>query len=184
MDGPWRKSHHLEFPHYPARCKGSNLAHLSAVSSLMVLDFSNGLIYLSLGHSARMMIYDMKYHYIALQFLFFSRGGRGGGVKSISISSTSRVHLHSGGSSLVPGNPASWRLARTMSWMPIWIYDDRGKRRYTQWPWCCKPKRLFCHVKTKCIQWDSNPRQRRIRPERTALDHSAMNAHEIPGFVE
>ena len=29
----------------------------------------------------------------------------------------------------------------------------------------------------KCIQWDSNPRQWRIRPERTALDHSAMNAH-------
>ena len=29
----------------------------------------------------------------------------------------------------------------------------------------------------KCIQWDSNPRQLRIRPERTALDHSAMNAH-------
>ena len=27
-----------------------------------------------------------------------------------------------------------------------------------------------------CIQWDSNPRQLRIRPERTALDHSAMNA--------
>ena len=27
-----------------------------------------------------------------------------------------------------------------------------------------------------CIQRDSNPRQLRIRPERTALDHSAMNA--------
>ena len=30
----------------------------------------------------------------------------------------------------------------------------------------------------KCIQWDSNPRQLRIQPERTALDHSAMNARE------
>ena len=44
----------------------------------MVLDFLNGLIYWSLGHSARMMIYDMKYPHVALQLLFFSRGGGGG----------------------------------------------------------------------------------------------------------
>ncbi len=36
----------------------------------------------------------------------------------------------------------------------------------------------------KCIQWDSNPRQRRIRPERTALDHSAMNAREAMKFLD
>jgi hypothetical protein len=162
MDGPWRKSHHLEFPHYPARCKWSNIGRLSAVSSLMVLDFSNGLIYRSLGHLAWMMMHDMKYPYITLQLLFFSRGGGGGrgeGRVVWTLYRPPRRHpcIFTAGGFF--GNPSTRRLARTMSRMPIWCYDDRGKRRYTQRPWCCKnhskPKRLFCPMKTNCIQWDS-----------------------------
>ena len=34
-----------------------------------------------------------------------------------------------------------------------------------------------------CIQRDQNPRQWRIRPERTALDHSAMNAYHSSNYI-
>ncbi len=78
MDEARIKTHHPEFPHYPAWCKESNLGRLSVVSSLMVLDFLNGLIYWSLGHLAQMMIYDMNYPHVALQLLFFCQGEGGG----------------------------------------------------------------------------------------------------------